>query len=357
MAASALLTTLASTAASAVASKALGSAFGPKADTGPGGSLPLSMYAPINLSAPIDKARIGDTSIQGFSPNLPTSPFITSVQGGGLNLTASGSGVSVSRGAELQSTLNAFRSGAGQEIDALTENLGRVRPGFGELTRARVGAITDARDSAVSDLRDNLARRRILGSSFANDTITRTESEFAKQEAEARAVSFLQELEATTQLIAQRFDVRSSLAQTELAQSQFESKLAAEYAGRLESELQASARLLAQLETTVAIENARLDQEAEIKNAELSFRADLARAAQEQAGAGLGVDLARGGAGLAAQAASGQGQLFGQTFGPLAGAFGNLAGAGISNLFGGGGGGAAPAAGFLPFAGAMPSFD
>lgn len=336
MAASALLTTVASSAASALANKALSSAFGPKTPSGPGGSLPLSMYAPIDLTRPIDKARVGDTSIQGFNPNLNTGPFIRSVGGGGLRLTASDDSVSVTRTGELQSTLDAFRSGANQEIDALTENLARVRPGFGELTKARVGAITDARDSAVSDLRDNLARRRILGSSFANDTITRTESEFAKQEAEARAVSFLQELETTTQLIAQRFDVRNTLAQTELAQSQFEANLAAQYASQIESEMQASARLLAQLETTVAIENARLDQEAELANADLSFRADLARAQQEEAGARLGVDLARGGAGLAAQAAAGEGALFEQQFGPLVDDLGQAASRAAGQLLRGG---------------------
>jgi hypothetical protein len=348
-------TAIAASAASAAASKALSSALGPNTPSGPGGSLPLSMYAPITFTSPIEKARVGDTSVN-FSPNVRQSPFITAVEGGGLRLTASNDGVSVQRQAGLQSTLDAFRSGAGAEIDALTENLARVRPGFGELTKARVGAITDARDSAVSDLRDNLARRRILGSSFANDTIGRTESQFAKDEAEARAVSFLQELEATSTLIAQRFDVRTTLAKTELQQSQFEASLAAQYAGQIESEMQASARLLAQLETTVAIENARLDQEAEIRNADFSFRADLARAEQEQTGAGLGVELARGGAGLAAQAAAGQGALFEQQFGPLTDAVGQGAGW----LLGGGSQGvSAPAAGFLPFLpsrGSAPTF-
>lgn len=103
------------------------------------------------------------------------------------------------------------QSNYGQAITGVEDALSKLGIGFGDLTKARVGAIQNAGTKAESDLRANLARRRVLGSSFANDDISRTKAEFAQQEAEQRAKSYLEELDANTKLIETRLNYQKGL--------------------------------------------------------------------------------------------------------------------------------------------------
>lgn len=76
-----------------------------------------------------------------------------------------------------------------------------VAPGFSDLRTQRLKAIEDARQATTSNLKDSLARRRVSGSSFGNDAISRTNAEFTKQKSQAIAESFLQEVDATLQIL------------------------------------------------------------------------------------------------------------------------------------------------------------
>jgi len=114
---------------------------------------------------------------------------------------------------------------SGMDLSTLTANQGlqgvqdQLTPGFGALTksvsdvygRARQ-RLTDARLAAVSDLKGNLGQRRILGSSFAADTLARTDKEYQRaqqdldaQEAQFTAAAKLQELGQTVSLIQTRY--------------------------------------------------------------------------------------------------------------------------------------------------------
>lgn len=88
------------------------------------------------------------------------------------------------------------------DFDALR---GQLSPGFGALTESRVGAVRDAGQAGISNLRGDLARRKILGSSFASDALSRAELEVGKAVGEAKAQSFLEELEATSKILAQEY--------------------------------------------------------------------------------------------------------------------------------------------------------
>src|SRR5690606_37566104 len=122
-----------------------------------------------------------------------------------------------------------------------------VRPGMGALTEARLAAIEGSRSRAIGTLRENLARRRVLGASFAQDAISWTEAEFGEQEAKARAQSFLEELEITNQLITQEFDQRRNEYQTLLDEMNLQTDVAVQLASGATSQLGANARLKAQL--------------------------------------------------------------------------------------------------------------
>lgn len=85
-----------------------------------------------------------------------------------------------------------------QDLDTLR---GSVKPGFSQLREARLRQISNARSRAVGNLRDTFARRRLSGSSFAADTVTRAELESGEAAAGQEAQSFLEELDTNLRLL------------------------------------------------------------------------------------------------------------------------------------------------------------
>lgn len=153
----------------------------------------------------------------------------------------------------------------GQQLNELAAQRELVKPGYGALTKARRDEIQGARDVAIGNLRENLARRRVLGSSFAQDAQIRGESEFAKMQAESAARSFLEELDATQKFIDAQYKtglakVQSNMdmfMQSELAKrSGNETKIqemdklasiAQQFSGMLQNALNASSQYNASL--------------------------------------------------------------------------------------------------------------
>lgn len=201
----------------------------------------------------------------------------------------------------------------------LTGLLGEVRPGFGRLTDARVQAVETARQRAAGDLKENLSRRRVSGSSFANDAAARTEREFADAESAVRAQSFLEELEASRQLLDQRFNVRQAVVETELGQVNFETGIGAELLSRTRQQMEDSRAILAR----IGLERARMFGDASIAQARLA--GDMALGAGE-----LGLGSAR----LGAEIDTNKGTTFGRILEPAITKVGGSVGDFFSNLFG-----------------------
>lgn len=88
-----------------------------------------------------------------------------------------------------------------------------VRPGFGRLTDAAVKTIRNRRDEAVGNLRESLARRRVLGSSFAEDAQARVEAEFADLEERTRAQAIIEEIGLSRDLMATEAGLNQVAAQ------------------------------------------------------------------------------------------------------------------------------------------------
>lgn len=216
----------------------------------------------------------GEPSTSGFAP--------TGINAGGLSSTIDGQGrIQIGADGARTAAVGNIASTFGKQADALATLLPRVAPGISDLRSARLGQVENARLNAVGNLRDNLARRRVLGSSFGQDAITRAEAEFSQQKQAAEAESFLQEMEMTTNLMQQEFTARRGQFQTGLDEMNFEANLAAGLAGKATDAL--------------------------AKNAQI----DAMLTAQSQAGAG-------------------------KFFGQLAQPFGAAVGKGVSGLFGGG---------------------
>lgn len=233
----------------------------------------------------------------------------------GLNIGVDKKGnVNVNRTGYAQSIIDQLKAAGGDAVGGINALLGQVNPGFGKLTDARVGAITNARERTTSDLRDSLARRRIAGSSFANDSISRTEAEFAQAEATARAESFLEELDTTAKLLDSRFKVQSDVISQELAQVNFET----EQGMKVMSDVRDSMDQTQQLLANIMLEKARA------KAGTLEFNANAYNTAQN-----TGVNAAANLTNTATEVDQGVGSTFGQIFQPVGQAAGNAAG----NLF------------------------
>lgn len=154
---------------------------------------------------------------------------------GGLTGAVGPEGVSITRSPEAAGILSSLSGQFGAQAESLGGLLSQVEPGFGRLTETAVSALEQRRRAAVGNLRENLARRRIGGSSFAAAAVGRTEAEFAKQESEIRAKSFLAELDAKTRLINQQAQARQSQFDVLLKQGNFEAALGAEMATSINS--------------------------------------------------------------------------------------------------------------------------
>ena len=130
------------------------------------------------------------------------------------NLVNNQSASFLNQASGIRSGIQPVNAAYTSNINDITAQLGRVAPGFGDLTKARVNTIQNAGRASASDLRSNLAKRRVLGSSFADDAMTRNQMDFAQQEEAARAQSFLEEMDLQNQLSTQRLNQQVAQIQT-----------------------------------------------------------------------------------------------------------------------------------------------
>lgn len=146
-------------------------------------------------------ASAGASRLLGGRQKFNPSPVGTGVrlQSPGFGFSNNTVGITADRQA-LTGKLSGVFSDRAQALKGL---LGEVTPGFGRLTKSRLAQLSDARNRTVGDLKSSLERRKVLGSSFANDTITRAEGEFARAEDEIVATSFLQEIDISINLVNQ----------------------------------------------------------------------------------------------------------------------------------------------------------
>lgn len=126
---------------------------------------------------------------------------------------------------------------------------------------ARLKQIEDARTRSTGDLRENLARRRVLGSSFGQDALSRADAEFgrlseqavaetemAKREAAIQeAQTKLQEIDATKQLISEEFALTRESVNTFINNLNVEAQIATQLASNATSSLSANAMMQSKL--------------------------------------------------------------------------------------------------------------
>lgn len=183
----------------------------------------------------------GDDKIESFSPTGITAGGLTSGFDSRGNLTISSSG---ERQQAVQNVANTF----GAQADAIERFLPQIGVGTSEARKAAISAINNRRSSAIGNLKDNLARRRVLGSGFAQDALARAELEFAQEEARIAAESTLREQAATMAAMEQTYNLRRSQNQVYLDELNLEANLAATLAKQSTEALAANARVGAELD-------------------------------------------------------------------------------------------------------------
>lgn len=183
--------------------------------------------------------------ISDFSPTGFTSAGLSgSVTDGTFNLT---------RSPELTSQMGGLQSALSQralEFANLRKGLRRDAGSLiGGLKKSGIQGIQDKRRRAVGDLRENLASRRVAGSSFASDAVTRAEAEFAKEEAQFGAEADIKQFEMEQEVLGKEMELLDQETQANI--QGFQSNL---------TQLNLESGLAAQISTAmsgIAAENAR----------------------------------------------------------------------------------------------------
>lgn len=212
--------------------------------------MPTSLIAPLvtaglSLGA---NALFGPKSSGAAAATAPLTTFQPSgISAGGLTSSTVGNNIGITADPSRTAAVGDLASTFGTQADQIGALRGTVAPGFSDLRAAGLNNLENARQSAIGNLRDNLQRRRVLGSSFAQDAASRTEAEFGQQKANFAAQSYLQELEATNQLMQQEFTARRGQFQTGLDEMNLEANLAAGLAGKATDVLSKNAQIEAQL--------------------------------------------------------------------------------------------------------------
>jgi hypothetical protein len=159
--------------------------------------------------------------------------------GGGLTGKVTDGTFELSRTPELQSQIGGLQSALSKralEFANLRKGLTKdISPIIGGLRTAGVEAIRGRRRRTIGDLRENLQRRRVAGSSFGADALSRAEAEFAKEEAEFGAEVGVKEFEMEQQLLERNMQLLDQETQANiesfnvgLTQSNLEAGLAAQ---------------------------------------------------------------------------------------------------------------------------------
>lgn len=244
----------------------------------------------------------------GPAPQINFSPAGFSGSGGSASFAGGQYGFTPS--AASTSAIGNLASTFGQQAGALGQLRQSVAPGFSQFRQAGLRDLSNQQRATTSNLRDNLAQRRILGSSFAQDSLGRTNAEFEKQRTDFIAQSYLQEVATSQQLIQQQYQAAAQQYTVGINQMNFETGIAAHLTSQATS---ASA--------AVAEAQARIDQTQSMNQATMQFNYDK-----------MGADASAGMGKLAGSLLTAPGS---SAFGQGASSLGSSASSFFGSLFGG----------------------
>lgn len=208
------------------------------------------------------------TNVQAPQVTAPTVNFAPSgFSGGGLNASFSNNNFSVSPTADRSAAVGGVASTFGQQASDIGGLRQQWAPGASALRSSLMTSLQNNRTQGLGNLRDNLAQRRVLGSSFAQNSLASADQEYQQQIQQIQAQTFLQELGAQQQLIQQQYTAARGQFQTGLDEMNLEAGLASDLTGRATSALASAATTQAQLDLQARTSNANSSLQAQTTNA------------------------------------------------------------------------------------------
>lgn len=207
----------------------------------------MSFLLPVAASAGV--GLLGSL-FSGSKPQVNYTP--PGFNAGGLSATFGGNGYNVTPSADRSGTVSGLSNTFTQEGNQFGNLASTVQPGFSALRKAQLDQLNNSRTAALGNLQQNLARRRVLGSSFGQDAITRANLDYNQQAANIQAQTYLQELQSSQQLIQQQYTAASQSFQTNLNEMNLEAGVAADLTGKASQTLSQVAAYQAKLDAESA---------------------------------------------------------------------------------------------------------
>ena len=157
---------------------------------------------------------------QGLQPTSYKGPSY------GIGIDSSGK-INANRTAGTQGWIDTLLGGTAADEGGFNSLIGNLDPTFGRLTTANDQRFDDAKRKAVGDLREQMAKRRVLGSSFAEQNVNSVGAEYDRMKEQAAAENAAKSLELQSQALQARSAARIQNVSQALSQIQFEGNVGA----------------------------------------------------------------------------------------------------------------------------------
>lgn len=168
----------------------------------------------------------GATKPGYVDPNRAVTGFTTPGLSGAYNRETGSFDITRSPG--LTGLLNSITGRSEQLAGDIGGLIPLVSPGVSELRRSRLAGLENRRRKAIGNLQQNLSRRRIMGSSFANNALTQAELAYQEEADRIRAESTLTEMEQSLNLYQQQAQAQLQGMNVMLSQFNIDAQLASQ---------------------------------------------------------------------------------------------------------------------------------
>lgn len=192
---------------------------------------------------------------QVSAPNVMSMVNPTGFSGGGLSGNFSGNSYGVKASAGRNAAVGGVADTFGAQAGDIAGLRSQFTPGFSNLRQSLMTDLGNQRTQALGNLRDNLAQRRVLGSSFAQNSLTNSDMAYQQGIQQISTQTFMQELGAQQQLIQQQYTAARGQFQTHLDEMNLEAGIATNLTSQATQALTSAATTQAQLDMQASIAN------------------------------------------------------------------------------------------------------
>lgn len=188
----------------------------------------------------------GGNQVQAPQVNVQPTGFVGGGLYGGFN--PSTNSYSVSPDANRMSAVQGVQQTFNQQAGDIAGLRSQWTPGASALRSSLMTALQNNRTQSLGNLRDNLAQRRVLGSSFAQNSLANADQTYQQQIQQIQAQTFLTELSAQQQLNQQQYAAARGAFQSGLDEMNLEAGLATDLTSKATTALTSAATTQAQLD-------------------------------------------------------------------------------------------------------------